>query len=450
MTTIPLRPAPLRLIVVAALAAGLGFLCWTIARTAFGSSLMTFAQRAAEITPESRVDAAQIARKYAPEDPLVRYGAGGILMNTATSEFNEKLVNDAVDELALAAKLSPLDYRMWLALGRGLDRQGKSKEARQAFEKAIELAPNHFDPHWALGNYLLRNGENDAAFAELSAALRSRPSSLDLIFEYAWKQFGGDAQAITRVLKPPDSVRAQFVSYFIDRDKAADALVIWREGGFDQVAPEINVRTVTESLIRNDHVSDAYAVWFASKNTEHPGPDAHSLLSNGDFEKPITIDSVVPFFTWQIKNQRGVTIAIDKQTKVAGLQSYRSGFDIRENSDVIFVSQTVPVKRSTAYVLMFAAQTRGFENLSNPQLEVTDTGKAERMTRTLPQMKNGDTDWRHYDVEFTTSAATDAVTVKVRRPACGDPPCPFAGRLWLDDFSLVEKKNFTPQASSGQ
>lgn len=450
MTIIPLRPAPLRLIVVAALAAGVGFLCWTIIRTAFGASMMIFAQRAAEITLESRVEGAQIARKYAPEDPVVRYGAGAILMNAASTELNEKMANDAVNELRLASKLSPLDYRMWLALGRGLDRQGKGTEARQAFEKAIELAPNHFDPHWTLGNYLLRTGNNEAAFAELSAALKSRPSSLDLIFEYAWKQFGGDAKAIARVLKPPDSVRAQFVSYFIDRGKTADALEIWREGGFDQVAPEINVRTVTESLIRNDHVTDAYAVWFASKNTEHPGPDGGSLLSNGDFERPITIDSVVPFLTWRITTQRGLTIALDNQIKQTGSQSYRSGFDIRENSDVLFASQSVPVRRSTAYHLSFAARTRGFENLSNPQLEVTDTGKAERMTQALPQMLNGDTDWKYYSLDFTTSAATDAVTVKVRRPACGDPPCPFSGRLWLDDFRLVEKNRSEHQVSSSQ
>jgi len=450
MTTIPLRSAPLRLIVVAGLALGLGLLCWTVVRTAFGSSLMIFAQRAAEITPESRVEAAQVARKYAPEDPVVRYGAGGILMNTASTELNEKLMNDAVDELRLAAKLSPLDYRMWLSLGRGLDRQGKGSEAQQAFERAIQLAPNHFDPHWALGNHLLRNGNNDAAFKEFSAALTSRPSSLDLIFEYAWKEFGGDARAIARVLKPPDSVRAQFVSYFIDRGKAADALAIWREGGFDQTAPEINVRTVTESLIRNDHVADAYSVWFASKNTEHPGPDAGSLLANGDFERPITIDSVVPFLTWKITNQRGLTIALDNQIKQTGSQSYRSGFDIRENSDVIFASQTVPIKRGTTYHLSFAGRTRGLENLSNPQLEVTDTGKAERMTQILPQMTNGDTDWKYYGLDFTTSPSTDAVTVKVRRPACGDPPCPFSGRLWLDDFKLIEKRHAEQQASSGQ
>ena len=450
MTTVPLHPIPVRLIVAALLAAGLGFLCWLVIRTAVGSSVMIFVQRAAEITPESRVEGTQIARKYAPEDPVVRYGAGGILMNAASTQLNENMVTEGVEELRLAAKLSPLDYRMWLALGRGLDRQGKGDEARQAFEKAIALAPNHFDPHWALGNYLLRNGRRDPAFAELSAALRSRPSSLDLIFEYAWREFGGNAMAIARVLKPPDSVRAQFVSYFIDRGKEPDALVIWREGGFDQIAPEIGVRTVAESLIRNDHVADAHAVWFASKNTDHPGPDSGSLLANGDFEREITIDSVVPFLTWKIATQRGLTIALDNQVKQTGSQSYRSGFDIRENSDVVFASQTVPVRRSTAYRLSFAARTRGFENLSNPQLEVFDTGKAERMTHILPQMKNGDSDWKYYDLDFTTSAATDAVTVKVRRPACGDPPCPFSGRLWLDDFKLTESKNLNHSASSGQ
>jgi Flp pilus assembly protein TadD len=440
MTTLPLRPIPVRLIVVPVLVAALGFICWLIIRTAVGASFMTYVQRAANLELESQVKGAEIARKYAPEDPLVRYGTGGVFFNVASSEFNETMLNDAVNELRLSTQLSPLDYRMWLALGRALDRRGEGAEARRAFEEAIRLAPNHFEPHWALGNYLLRNGDSTGAFNEMREALKSRPSSLTLIFDYAWQAFHGDGKAMARVLEPPESIRAQFVSFLIDRGKAKDALDIWRENRFNENAHPDSVRTVAESLIKNDQLADAYAVWFEAKQTEHPEPDSGSLLSNGDFERPITLNSVTPFLMWKITQQRDVTNSLDNQIKQTGNYAFRSGFHVRENTGVLFVSQTVAVKRSTSYHLKFAARSRELENLTNPQLVVTDAGKAERLTFTLPQLPNGDTDWQYYRLDFTTTPMTDAITVTVHRPGCSDPPCPFTGRLWLDDFKLVEKR----------
>ena len=317
---------------------------------------------------------------------------------------------------------------------------GEPAEARQALERATSLAPNHFDPHWALGNYLLRNGDSAGAFNEFRHALKSRPSSLTLIFDYAWQTFNGDGKAMARVLEPPESIRAQFVSFLIDRGKANDALDIWRENAFNENAHPDSVRTVAESLIKNDRLSDAFAVWFEAKQTEHPEPDSESLLSNGDFERPITLNSVTPFLMWKITQQRDVTNSLDNQVKKTGTYAFRSGFNVRENTGVLFASQTVRVKRSTGYHLSFAARSRGLQNLTNPQLVVTDAGKAERLTSSLPQLPNGDTDWKYYTLDFTTTSETDAVTVTVHRPGCPDPPCPFEGRLWLDDFKLVEKR----------
>ena len=129
MTTLPLRPIPVRLIVVPVLVAALGFLCWLIIRTAVGASVMTYVHRAAELAPESQVEGVEIARKYAPEDPAVRYGTGGVFLSVASSDFNETMLKAAVDELRLSTQMSPLDYRMWLALGRALDRNGRTRRS---------------------------------------------------------------------------------------------------------------------------------------------------------------------------------------------------------------------------------------------------------------------------------------------------------------------------------
>jgi tetratricopeptide (TPR) repeat protein len=439
MRTIPLRPAPVRLIIGLILAGGIAFLSFQLIRDAVGSSIMTFLQRSAELAPDARLEGAQLAARWAPDDPSVRYGAGGIYLTSALTEQSETRLKDALNELQVASRMSPEDYRIYLALARALDRSGETARAREGFETATRLAPRHFDPHWAFGNHLLRVGDTARAFDEFRAALASRPSALSLIFDYAWLSFNGDGKAIARALAPPDTIRSQFVSLLVGRDRVADALEIWRAGGYDKSALPGDVKIVADALMRQDHLADAYAVWYSSSLTSHPSADSASLLANGSFEQQVSLDDATPFLTWRIGPQRGLTILLEKDDHNGAL-SFRAGFDIRENVDMTIAAQTVPVKNSTAYVLSFDGRARELRSLSNPQVEIFDAGLQSRLSVSAPQFRNGDTDWTSNRLEFTTSPQTEAVTLRIRRPPCGDPPCPLVGRVWFDSFKLAEKR----------
>ncbi len=440
MRTIPIRPWPLRLGLGLCLGALLILLSWQVVRTAIGSSVMTFVQRSADLAPESRLEGAQLASRWAHDDPSVRYGAGGVYLAAAATEQSDARLREALHELQTASRMSPEDYRIWLAFAKALDRSGESTRAREAFEKATRLAPHHFDPHWAFGNHLLRLGDTTRAFTEFRAALSSRPSALNLIFDYAWTTFNGDGKAIARALAPPDTIRAPFVSLLITRDRVEDALEIWRAGGYDRDALPGDVRNVAETLIRQDHLAEAYAVWFTAKLTDHPDPDDGSLLANGGFERPITLEASTPFLTWRIAPQRGLTILLDSKEHQEGAYSLRAGFDIRENVDLTIAVQTVPVKKATNYVLTFDVRARELRSLSNPRVEIFDAGQQTRLSLSVPPMRNGDTDWTSQRLEFTTGPETEAVTLRIRRPPCSDPPCLFVGRVWFDAFKLTEKR----------
>ena len=75
-----------------------------------------------------------------------------------------------------------------------------------------------------------------------------------------------------------------------------------------------------------------------------------------------------------------------------------------------------------------------------PLVEVFDAADAKRMRAAAPSLPTGTNDWKDYQIDFTTAAATEAVTVRVQRPPCGEPPCPINGRLWLDAFALQPMK----------
>lgn len=437
MTTIPLRPIAIRILLLILIVAGLVAISWPIIRAAIGDSVMTFVQRNPNLAPEAQLQGADIATYYAANDPLAHLGRGRVYLAAANDEQSEEKLATSLTELRLATAMSPADYRVWLALGRALDRSGDSSGARSALEKSVNLAPKHFDPRWAMGNFLLRNGDRDAAFAQFRQALAGRSSALPLIFDYAWEAFQGDGRAIAKAMAPTGETQAQLIVLLIGRNRVPDALAVWRE-----TAPHTpdEAEQVATALFYAGQMSAAYNVWSSSPSADRPLPDVNSLLANGDFEKQLSINSKTPFLTWRIVPIGGVKVSIDRKDPNEGQQSLRVGFDARENIPMTVVSQTVPVKPSTSYVLGYAVKTEELRSLSMPIVEVIDAADAGRLRAVADKWPLGDRDWREEQIKFTTNAQTEAVTVRLQRQPCAEPPCPIDGRVWLDAFKLSESK----------
>jgi tetratricopeptide (TPR) repeat protein len=442
MLTIPLRPWPVRILLLLALIAALGALGWMIARPAMGDSVMASIERSPNLSLQSRIEWADVALKLAPRDPLVHWRRGGLYLQAANEEMAEPHLEVALDELRAAARLSPEDYRVWLALGRGLDRSGSSGEARQAFERAVRLAPNHFDPRWVFGNFLLRVGDRDGSFAQMRVALRNRPSAMPLIFDYAWGVYGADGRAIAAALDPPREVTARMVALLINRGRVDDALAIWREANSGTAPSAIDSLKIAEALFNTGHFKKAYEVWQSAEIADRPSPDSDSLLANGGFEGRLALNDQTPFLTWQIKPVPGVKVMLDRKEPREGQQGFRLGFDVRENIAFTTATQTVPVKPSTSYRLSFSVKSEGLESLSNPIIEVFDSAYdlagGNRVRVATPEIKNGDREWTDYKLEFTTNAQTEAVTIRIQRLPCDLAPCPIEGQVWFDDFKLTE------------
>src|SRR5215475_13908833 len=225
MITIPLGPLPVRVLFLVSLLAGLSILGWVTIRSAVIDLLMTFVVPSPKLSLEDQIEWADMASKYSPHDPLIRLKRGAVYLKVANEKMEESLRDTAIDEFRAATLMSKDDYRVWLALGRALDRGGDIAGARVAFDRAIELAPNHFDPRWAFGNYLLRAGDRDGSFEQMRLALSSRPSALPLVFDYAWGVYRGDGKAIAAALDPPRlarHVKSQLAALLIYRGRVGD------------------------------------------------------------------------------------------------------------------------------------------------------------------------------------------------------------------------------------
>lgn len=435
MVTIPIRPIVLRLLFLIPMLAGFGALSWLVVRSAIGDAVMRAVERTPNLPPADKLQWADLAVGLAERDPLTHLGRGGAYLAAASEEQNEQFLATALVELGEAAKMNPEDYRTWLALGRALDRGGLQQEAREALEASVKLAPSHFEPRWALGNHLLRKGERDAAFAQFRQALAGRQSALPLVFDYAWDSFNGDGRAIASALALSGEARSQMIALLVGRNRYADAMSIWRESSNHSVA---EAQQVASALFYANQMASAYDVWNSVLMPDRPMPDAGSLLSNGSFEKPLTLDSKTPFLTWRIGLMGGVKVSVDRKAPQEGNQALRVGFDVRENIPQTFFAQTVSVKPSTTYQLSYAVKTEdllGWSMLTLEAIDAADAGRLRAMNAPLP---NKTTEWKEELVTFTTNAKTEAVTVRFQRQPCAEPPCLLTGRVLFDAFKLTE------------
>ena len=457
MTEINLSSPFHRLLLLAGLSALLFAAGWFVVRTATGDRLIAIAQNDNEYDAATKLASADAAIQFAPQVPLLQYQRGQTYLALASGEETETRLKEAIATFRTAAQLSPEDYRIGVALGQALDRHGEAVEAKKAFAQALTLAPNYYEPHWALANHLLRNNDTKAAFAEFKRALAIRPSELPLLFDYAWNAFNGDVPSIMKALDPSVQAKASFAAFLIQRDRFSEGITMWRDlGNTTPRLARVNAQSFINTLMTKQHFGAAHEVWEAVAKIKHPDenkwteeerqtqaqwfevntPDAGSLLSNGDFERDLKIGPLAPFTIWRLTATKGLSVSRNNQQHTSGTNSLQLNFDIGGNVGFVVIEQLVPIKPSTSYRLSFAAKIEELITLSAPLVEVYDPANLQRLRITTKPFPLGTSTWQDYTTNFTTTAATEAVMVRVLRPACGEPPCPIRGKIWLDNFKL--------------
>jgi hypothetical protein len=289
-----------------------------------------------------------------------------------------------------------------------------------------------------MGNHLLRAGDRQGSFTHLQTALLSRPSALPIIFDYAWTSFDGDGKEIIKALSPPRELNAQLVSLLILRGKIDDALVLWGELNTPSAK---ETQKVIESLMRVGRYRTAFEIWSSSGIPDRPAPDGNSLLANGGFEQNLLLNSSIPFYSWRIPPLGGdVRLTPDRTTPSEGERCLRASFNVDLNKAIILATQVVSVKPKTRYCLSFSARTEDLLSLETPYVEIFDSADEKRVSAASEKFRIRTNDWREYHIELETAAETEALTVRLLRLPCPEPPCPIEGRLWVDDFRLNECK----------
>ncbi len=372
---------------------------------------------------------AQVAVRWAPDDPLTHWRLASFEEKTFTAEN----LAAAVQEYQLAVKASPYDYRYWMEFGRALEASGDREGGEKALRHAVELAPNYSHPLWQYGNVLLREGKVDEAFNQLSKAAEADPEMRSPVFGVATQVFGGDIDQIINVLPTP-AVRMQLAINLVNANNFDQALRILRTiSPADRKAQSELTDKIITSLIDNQQFHAALSLLseLETDPSQLPTPDH---IWNGGFDQAVPLLDPKPFH-WVINSRPQTQISIDSRAH-SGSGSLRIIFAVPNKLQTISVSQKVVVDPGTAYRLQFYQRTDKLVSASTPVVQVKDVGSSGLLASSQP-VASGTNDWQLVTLDFTTNPKNDGISIGIVRSGCEDQPiCPIFGTVWYDDFDL--------------
>ena len=386
------------------------------------------------VMDENSIEAAKRAESLAPRDPLTHWTLAGVLLKKLPPDQ----LTQVTSEYEEAVRLSPNDYRLWMALGLGLEQLGDTKRAEEALRQATALAPSYVYPHWYLGNLLLRTDSYDEGFAELRRASDADPEFRPQLFNLAWQVYNPDFDALKIAVGSTAEARAGLALYLFGLQRFEDGLRLWNSLNESEKRANSSAGfSIVSSLTGAQRFHDAMHVWNELAPDESSRASTERIMDGG-FEADIT-HGPEAVFGWQVKQASQMQIGIDPSHAHTGVRSLRLLFQVRSRLDSINVSQLVPVVANTQYDFEYYVKTEKLQSGSTPVIQLTDAGDKSVLAYS-EAAGTGDNDWKRVATSFKTGPNTQAVMVKIMRGVCDDTPvCPIFGMMWYDDFRFQRR-----------
>jgi tetratricopeptide (TPR) repeat protein len=388
-------------------------LTWNTARSGLTSLLTTYAASSSQIAP------ANAAVGISPSNPDAHYVRATIL---SASDLPA-----AITDFEQAALARPDDYVLWLSLARARELNGDTAGAVVAARQAVPLAPDYAEPHYQLGNILLRAGRRDEAFRELRLAGVSNPTLMPGIIDLAWRVSGGNVEFVTRAIAPASSPGYQALGqYFRQRNQVGAAIAMYAAAG--PAADNARISYLAE-LIGGKRFKDAANLAAVGGTSVTPG-----VMNDPGFEQESNLDE--PGFGWRIgENPQGFRLSLDTTNPREGRSSLKVEFNGDSNPAAPVISEIILIDPAAHYQLRFAARSEGLVSGGLPLLAVIDAD-ADRILKQSEQFPKATEGWRDYTIDFDSGPSASAIKVALQRQLCDKSPCPIFGRVWLDNFSL--------------
>jgi predicted TPR repeat methyltransferase len=333
----------------------------------------------------------------------------------------------------------------WLGLGSAYESAGDLAHAREAFLQAKKVNPLSAEVTWQFGNFLLRQGELESAFAEMRRAVEADPKRGAEAFSRACRVEPDVDRILNRALPP---VRDAYVDIIADQvtDGHTDiALRVWDR--LVAIHPQLPLRDIYplfNALRGSKRMTDARRVWdqavVVAGMADLQGPPG-SVLWDGGFESGVTGVGYSWFFPEGLRN---LQFSIDAQEKHSGNHSLRLTFDGKSIVTSTDICHYVPVQPSTSYHFSAWVKTRAITTDQGVRFQLRSLGTQDVPLAVTPEV-HGSEPWTYVEMPWSSGKDVQEADVCLVRLLSDQLENKIKGTTWVDDVALVPDSTEHPK-----
>lgn len=362
-------------------------------------------------------------------------------------DFTRADIETAIAHLERAAELNPHEANYWLDLAAAHEAAGRIEPAREAFLRARQAYPISAEVGWKYGNFLLRQGELEAALAEIRRAVDTDPRLARLAVALCWRATGDAERVLGEALPQRREAYLAALSFLLSERQAEAALAAWtRLVALGPPVPLREVLPLVDVLMRGGGVDRARQVWLEALRMAGEDPEgkaATTLVWNGGFER----DLVNGGFGWRTQPVSGAEVELDSQVYRSAPRALRIRFDGRTNVAFQHVFQYVAVEPGRRYRFEGYLRTEGVSTDSGIRFWIADAVDPRRLDLVTPTTGVvGSQPWSLEEAEFTAGPQTRLVRIALRRDPSRKLDNKLRGTVWVDDVSLTAVEGASPEA----
>jgi tetratricopeptide (TPR) repeat protein len=350
--------------------------------------------------------------------------------------FEDANPQRAISSYIKSLEIDPRATSTWLELAATYESEGNDDAARRAFISAKQTYPLSAEVSWRYGNFLLRQGELEPAFAEIRRSVEADPGRAAEAVSRCLRVEPDANVILDRVLPAKSDVYIAVMEDLAQDRQIENALKVWtRIVAMHPRIPLHDAFQVVMELRGTGQASEAHRVWEQAVElaglAELEGPK-NSMVWDGGFES----DVIGEAYAWRFaRTLRSAQIGFDTQERYSGKRSLRVSFD--GSADVAFydVCQTVPVEAGTAYELSAWMKSKDLTTDQGVRIELRPgiPGQTGAITADV----RGTQPWTRFAAVWPGAKENQETQICLRRDASDQEDNKIRGTAWVDDVALT-------------
>ena len=304
-----------------------------------------------------------------------------------------------------ALRRNPASPHRWADLGDALLRAGNRDQARQAYDRALQLAPGVPQIWVRAANFQFQLGDPPSGLRAAAHVLRIVDAYDDILFTYFDRLIPDPAVVLAAIGADRRAVRA-YTAHLIASGNIEAAQIAWNRV---PVKDERLKASYIDVLLNARRYQEAHALGCAS-------------ICNGSFESEPNGSAL----DWQIQPSEQFETARDNTIAHSGHWSLRIRFRGLDNVSYANVTQTVIVRPGPHHLRAWV-RTENITTNEGPRLEVLNS-RTDSIT--------GTNDWMPLDLSFVVPPEANVIKVRVIRTPSLKFDNKIDGAFWLDSVTL--------------